>query len=136
MTAEKNRQYERAQQELEQGRDLISKRQKVFKLADKASSVGVLLNLMDKLALDDEDAKKIKKQSDMLPRNPKNGWLYEIKGKQQSLPIKFILIVTISILFVHLPGYRSISSGITTQITEPATTSAVVVTNQDIGQAL
>ena len=32
----KNRQYERVQQELEQGRDLISKRQKVFKLADKS----------------------------------------------------------------------------------------------------
>ena len=32
----KNRQYERAQQELEQGRDLIFKRQKVVKLADKS----------------------------------------------------------------------------------------------------
>ena len=68
------------------------------------SSVGVLLNLMDELALNDEDAKKIKKQSDALPRNPKNGWLYDIKGEQQSLPIKLIPTVTISIFSVHLPG--------------------------------
>ena len=36
LMALKNRQYERAQQELEEGRHLISKRQKVIKLADKS----------------------------------------------------------------------------------------------------
>ena len=36
LMAVKNRKYERVQQELEEGRDLISKRQKVFKLADKS----------------------------------------------------------------------------------------------------
>ena len=36
LTALKNRQYERAQQELEEGRHLISKRQKVIKLAVKS----------------------------------------------------------------------------------------------------
>ena len=69
------------------------------------------------------------------PGNLKNGWLHVIKGKLQSLPINFILIVTILILFVHLPRYRSTSSGITTQIIEPATTSAVVMANQVTGQS-
>ena len=62
LTALKNRQYERAQQELEEGRHLISKRQKVIKLADKSEFGWGTDNeyLMDELASDDEDAKKIK----------------------------------------------------------------------------
>ena len=63
LTALKNRQYERAQQELEEGRHLISKHQKVIKLADKSEFGWGTVNeyLMDELASDDEDAKKIKK---------------------------------------------------------------------------
>ena len=78
LTALKNGQYEKVQQELEEGRDLISGRQKVIKLGDKSYNF-----------------------------DP----------------------------FVHLPGYRTISSGITTQIIEAATKSTVVVASQDIGQS-
>ena len=63
LTALKNRQYERTQQELEEGRHLISKRQKLIKLADKIEFGWGTVNeyLMDELASDDEDAEKIKK---------------------------------------------------------------------------
>ena len=63
LTALKNRQYERAQKELEEGRHLISKRQKVIKLADKSEFGWGTVNeyLMDESASDDEDAEKIKK---------------------------------------------------------------------------
>ena len=63
LTALKNRRYERAQQELEEGRHLISKRQKVIKFADKSEFGWGTVNeyLMDELASDDEDAKKLRK---------------------------------------------------------------------------
>ena len=62
MTALKAKQYEKAKQELEEGTQLIAKRQKVIKLADK-SEFGcetVHQYLADDLASDDEDAKSQK----------------------------------------------------------------------------
>ena len=64
LTALKNRQYERAQQELEEGRHLISKRQKVIKLADKSQFGWGTVNeyLMAELASDRRAAQKSKER--------------------------------------------------------------------------
>ena len=63
LTALKAKQYEKAKQELEEGTQLIAKRQKVIKLADKSEFGWETVNeyLADDLASDDEDAKRIKK---------------------------------------------------------------------------
>ena len=63
MSALKAKQYEKAKQELEEGTQLIAKRQKVVKLADKSEFGWETVNeyLADDLASDDEDAKRIKK---------------------------------------------------------------------------
>ena len=63
MTALKAKQYEKAKQELEEGTQLIAKRQKVIKLADKSEFGWETVNeyLADDLASDDEDATRIKK---------------------------------------------------------------------------
>ena len=63
LTALKAKQYEKVKQELEEGTQLIAKRQKVIKLADKSEFGWETVNeyLADDLASDDEDAKRIKK---------------------------------------------------------------------------
>ena len=63
LTALKAKQYEKAKQELEEDAQLITKRQKVIKLADKSEFGWETVNeyLADDLASDDEDAKRFKK---------------------------------------------------------------------------
>ena len=128
---------ERAQQELEEGRHLISKRQKVIKLADKSKFGWGTVNeyLMDELTSDDEDANKIKKAEQRAARKSKERLALQNKRK-----------VTVTANQTHsnrydFDSFRTSpkvpinSSGITTQIIEPAITSAIVVANQDTGQS-
>ena len=87
LTALKAKQYEKAKQELEEGTQLIAKRQKVIKLADKSEFGWETVNeyLADDLASDDEDAKRIKKAERSAARKVKERLDLRNKKKPQNI---------------------------------------------------
>ena len=142
LTALKAKQYEKAKQELEEGTQLIVKRQKVIKLADKSEFGWETVNeyLADDLASDDEDAKRIKKAERSAARKVKERLDLRNKKKPKILliiPISLKLIPAFFNPFVHhqkfLPAF---SEPKTCPIQEPilSMTSVINVANKGIGQ--
>ena len=142
LTALKAKQYEKAKQELEEGTQLIAKRQKVIKLADKSEFGWETVNeyLADDLASDDEDAKRIKKAERSAARKVKERLDLRNKKKPKILanhPYQSQINPSIFNPFVHhqkfLPAFSEPkTSPIQEQI--PSMTSVTNVANKGIGQ--